>query len=154
METMKNYYYNPKTQDLLIFDTEGNEILVLERMTGIRVFTSSELKDPAPVSHDQDFNQEAPVKVYKKYVAKDKKRKPPTCSKCGEKGHRSHLCPNGKSGGKKGGKWKCKNCGELGHSAKTCTKPAVAPAAPSEELPANEIDKIAREERHEETPGA
>ena len=30
-------------------------------MTGIRVFTSSELRDPTQVSHDQDFNQEPPV---------------------------------------------------------------------------------------------
>jgi hypothetical protein len=66
---MKNYYYNQKTQDLLVFDTEGNEVLVLERISGIRVFTRSELKDSPHVSHDQDFNQEAPVKVYKKYVA-------------------------------------------------------------------------------------
>lgn len=147
---MKNYYYNQKTQDLLIFDTEGHEILVLERMTGIRVFTSSELKDPPPVSHDQDFNQEAPVKVYKKYVTKASK-KTRKCKNCGKAGHRSDGCPEGGKA-KKGGKWKCKNCGELGHSAKTCTKPAVAPA-PTEELPANEIDKIAREERQDETPG-
>lgn len=27
------------------------------------------------------------------------KRKPPTCSKCGEVGHRSHVCPKGKENG-------------------------------------------------------
>jgi hypothetical protein len=60
---VKNYYFNPKTHDLLIFDTEGNEIVVLERMTGIHVFTSSELRDPAQVSHNQDFNQATPSEL-------------------------------------------------------------------------------------------
>jgi hypothetical protein len=55
---MKNYHYNQESQDLLIFDTEGNEILVLERMTGFRVFTTSELKDPPPVPHDQNLIRE------------------------------------------------------------------------------------------------
>jgi hypothetical protein len=44
---MKNYYYNQKTQDLIVYDTERNEVLAMERITGIHVFTSSELKDPA-----------------------------------------------------------------------------------------------------------
>jgi hypothetical protein len=148
---MKNYYYNQKTQDLLIFDTEGNEILVLERLTGIRVFTSSELHDPAKVSHDQNFNQEAPVKVYKKHLSKANKRK---CGKCGKPGHRSDNCEKFVSDApaprKKGrsGKWKCKNCGELGHSAKTCTKP---PKIASSELPDGEVDAIVKEERALET---
>jgi hypothetical protein len=43
---MKNYYYNPKTQDLMIFDTESNQIDVLEVLKGIRVITSSEMRNP------------------------------------------------------------------------------------------------------------
>jgi hypothetical protein len=36
---MKNYYFNPKTHDLLIFDTESNTIDVLKVLKGIRVIT-------------------------------------------------------------------------------------------------------------------
>jgi hypothetical protein len=43
---MKNYYYNPKTQDLTIFDTETKEMLVLERLLGVRVLTTSDLDSP------------------------------------------------------------------------------------------------------------
>jgi hypothetical protein len=58
---MKNYCYNPKTQDITIFDTETKEILVLERLLGIRVLTTSDLESPGgdePVkkwkNHDWD----------------------------------------------------------------------------------------------------
>jgi hypothetical protein len=43
---MKNYYYNPKTQDLTIFDTESKDLLVLERLLGVGVLTSSDLERP------------------------------------------------------------------------------------------------------------
>ena len=43
---MKNYYFNPKTQDLHIFDPETKEMLVLERIEGIRVLTTSEIDRP------------------------------------------------------------------------------------------------------------
>jgi hypothetical protein len=142
---MKNYYYNPKTQDLMIFDTENNSIDVLEVLRGIRVITSSEIHGAwSGKSGSEDFNQEAPVKVYKKRLSKANKRK---CGKCGKPGHRSDNCekfvsdipaPRKKA---KGGKWKCKNCGELGHSAKTCKNPAKLPDA--------EIESIVKEERAE-----
>ena len=32
---MKHYYFNPKTQDLTIFDTESKDLMVLERILGI-----------------------------------------------------------------------------------------------------------------------
>ena len=150
---MKNYYYNQKTQDLLIFDTEGNEILVLERLTGIRVFTSSEIRDASgdePVKHWKNSNWDPKAGKAGYHGEKaGKAHKSPTCKKCGEKGHRSNHCTDGKSGKKvrSGRQWTCKNCGELGHSAKTCKNPPTAGAAPSEKLPDQQIDEIVRVER-------
>ena len=123
---MKNYYFNPKTHDLLIFDTEGNEIVVLERMTGIRVFTSSELRDPAQVSRDLDFNQEPPVKGYKEQLKATKRK----CVKCGKPGHRSDSCdkfvseayvPKKKATKRIARKLVCKNCGAWSAAASQCT---------------------------------
>lgn len=159
---MKNYYYNPKTQDLMIFDTESNQIDVLEVLRGIRVITSSEMRNPngdEPVKHwanavynpkdgkaHPDYKgsaaREKKESAYEKELAKAKKRK---CGKCGKSGHRSDNCgkfvsdsPTAKKKGRSG-KWKCKNCGELGHSAKTCKNPA--------KLPDQEIKNIVSEER-------
>jgi len=39
---MKNSQYNPKTRDLTIFDPETKEMLVLERIEGMRVLSSSD----------------------------------------------------------------------------------------------------------------
>ncbi|MGB6690109.1 MAG: hypothetical protein WBE76_19905 [Terracidiphilus sp.] len=77
---MKKYYYNPKTQDLMIFDTEHNEIDVLEVLKGIHVITSSEIRGAwSGKNGSEDFNQEAPVKVYKKHLKASKRK----CGKCG-----------------------------------------------------------------------
>jgi len=46
MNPMKNYYYNPKTQDLMVFDNTTNEMEILEVLKGIRVITSSEIMRP------------------------------------------------------------------------------------------------------------
>jgi len=113
--TMKHYYFNPKTQDLTIFDTESKDLMVLERILGIRVLTSSDLDSPGgdePVKHWKNSNWE------------------PKAGKAGYKGEiAAKAAKREKKAEKRGGKWKCKNCGELGHSAKTCTKPpTVAPA--------------------------
>jgi hypothetical protein len=119
---MKNYYYNPKTQDLMIYDSTTNEMDVLEVLRGIRVITSSEIQNPV----DDDGHRTRPRFSDNKVGPKPgTRRAQSTCSKCGKKGHRSNACPGGQSAepAKKGGKWKCKNCGELGHSAKTCKNP-------------------------------
>lgn len=143
---MKNYYYNPKTQDLTIFDTESKDLLVLERLLGVRVLTTSDLEQPGG---------DEPVKKWKNHdydpiVGKAKRhgRKSSTCSKCGSVGHRSDNCLSNPA--KKGGKWTCKNCGEKGHSAKKCPNPPAKAAIKTEELPPEEIQKIAQEERIEE----
>lgn len=46
------YYQNPKTRDLIIFDSEDSEVLVLSRMTKIRMFDD---KDPIDDYLQQKF---------------------------------------------------------------------------------------------------
>ena len=67
----------------------------------------------------------------------------------GKAGYKGQRVKKAATPAKKGGRWKCKNCGELGHSAKTRKNlPKQSPPLPKE-LPDEEIEKIAREERQE-----
>lgn len=89
---MKLYYFNPKTQDLHIFDPTSKEMMVLERIEGIRVLTSSEVDRP---------------------VDDDGKRTRPR----GPKSETEQLAPSRKRASRTA---HCKNCGQDGHFAKTC----------------------------------
>ncbi len=40
---MISYYHNPKTEDLLIWDPESEEIFIIEKIKNIRVFTKGEI---------------------------------------------------------------------------------------------------------------
>jgi Zinc knuckle len=155
---MKNYYYNPKTRDLMIFDAETKEMMVLERIEGIRVVTSSEIDRPGgdePVKkwRNSDWDPEAGRARYgRRPTGDDAPRK--KCGYCHETTHRGKDCPN-KAPVKSYGElktievkrvMKCKNCGKPGHFAKTCPKAA---AAEPTKLPDAEVEKIVREERTE-----
>jgi hypothetical protein len=78
---MKNYYFNPKTQDLHIFDPDNKEMLVLERIEGIRVLTSSEISRPT--------DDEGHVSRPRASAPRGEESKPRLCKKCGKEGHRS-----------------------------------------------------------------
>jgi hypothetical protein len=127
---MKNYYYNPKTQDLMIFDTSSNQIDVLEVLRGIRVITSSEIQNPV----DDDGHKTRPRFSDEKTGPKPGKKRGPKPASAKSRKPRVIVC---------------KNCGEEGHFAKTCKNaPAQRPPPPtSKELPDEEVTKIAREER-------
>lgn len=104
---MKHYYFNPKTQDIHIFDTESKELLVLERIIGVRVLTTSDIEsagDDEPVKHWKNS-----VWDPKSGVARDPgERKKRIAKKAMKRGGGRTIT--------------CKKCGEQGHFAKTCTK--------------------------------
>ncbi len=137
---MLNYYFNQKSQDLVIFDTEKREVLVLEVLRGIRVLTSSEMQHPA---YDTEWSNSAYDPVSGKA-----KRSSPTCKHCGEEGHRSNHCPHGKKAQTqrpaKRAKRVCKTCGGNIHGRGTCTMKGRVEQP--EQLPNTGIEQIPTEE--------
>ena len=71
----------------MIFDTESNEILTLEKIVGIRVITSSEIRRPV----DNDGGRTRPRA--EKPTGRRKKGER-ICKKCGQPGHMKKTCPN------------------------------------------------------------
>lgn len=125
---MKHYYFNPKTQDLHIFDTESKDLMVLERIAGIRVLTSSELDSPT----------DEPVKHWKNSVWDPKDGK--AHSNYDGPSHRAKKSEEPKKKSTRAArKLICKNCGKEGHFAKTCKNPV--------KLPDVEIENIVKDER-------
>jgi hypothetical protein len=102
---MKNYYFNPKTQDLHIFDPESKEMLVLERIEGIRVLTSSEI--------DKPVREESEYRNHNWDPDSGKARPSHRVAK-------SDGAPKAKRAARTA---HCKNCGADGHFAKTCKNP-------------------------------
>lgn len=153
---MKNYYYNQKGGELAIYDTETKELLLLERIVGLRVFTSSELENPKnggdSVLGSTDFNEgRRPVRQWGGRLPRAKKGVK-KCGYCHKTDHRGKDCPNKPGPKKKEPTAKrtttCKNCGEKGHIAKTCKN---APRSAPPQLPESEIQEIVKEERQIET---
>lgn len=81
---MIRYYYNPKTEDLIIFDPEG-EMLVLGRLK-VRVLVGPDV-EVGMKERDNDLRGQL-VNTGKTRG----KRKPGQCSNCGEVGHRKDSC--------------------------------------------------------------
>ena len=38
------YYYNPKTQDLIMLDSKENEIFIIEKIKEVKVFSTGEIQ--------------------------------------------------------------------------------------------------------------
>jgi hypothetical protein len=66
------YYFNNKNCDLFVFNAEANDLTILERLEGISVITTSEIKYP---EHEDE---------------RGRSRSSPICKKCGIRGHRSN----------------------------------------------------------------
>jgi hypothetical protein len=118
---MKHYYFNPKSQDLHIFDTESKDLMVLERIVGIRVLTSSELDRPTdePVKHWANSA----------YDPKDGKAHPNYDGPSNRaKRAKKSIEPKEKVA-RAARKLMCKKCGRESHFAKTCTNPPKAAPA-------------------------
>jgi hypothetical protein len=117
---MKNYYYNLKTQDLMIFDTESKEMLVLERLLGVRVLTTSDLDTPGG---------DEPVKHWKNAVWEPKSGK----ARPNYGGAKAKKTASAKKRATRVSI--CKKCGGQGHFAKTCKKPPAQSPPSSEGTP-------------------
>ena len=85
---MIKYYFNPKDHSLTVFNTETDEILVMEPLK-TRVVIAEDAR--RGINQNEDENGMA-----KKGGGKQgrKEKKPRLCKKCGEAGHRSDspLC--------------------------------------------------------------
>lgn len=68
---MKQYYRNPKTEELIIWDGNDNSLLFLEKIRSIQFFTERDLLKP----DHRDDNQITGSIERKKYTLKSKKKK-------------------------------------------------------------------------------
>ena len=68
---MTNYYFNPKSHDLIIFNTENHEVLVLEKMSISAILTSQEVRRSDRRSND-DITKNASVENTPKKKIKKK----------------------------------------------------------------------------------
>lgn len=82
---MKNYYFDPKSQDLYIFDPSAKEMLVLERIVGVHVLTSSEIERPIREEDEyHNHNWNAGTGKAKKIVKVERRAR--LCKVCGKPG--------------------------------------------------------------------
>lgn len=92
---MKQYYYNPVGGDLIIFDTERNDIQIVERIAKVKVWVAGEVRlgdfeGPNRGETPEDA-QDGPKRKYTNHnVTRLKKEKAARiCKKCGQSGHRA-----------------------------------------------------------------
>jgi hypothetical protein len=87
---MKQYYYNPVGGDLIILDTEKQDIQIVERIEKVKVWVKGEVRlgdfDGPNSGETPEDTQDGPKRKYTNHYMK---RKPSTCKKCGKEGHRS-----------------------------------------------------------------
>jgi hypothetical protein len=81
---MKTYFFNP-SGDLIVYDSEEESILILERINKVKVFSGGDIRmgDFDGVRGGEEIDG-----------TKVGTRKPRACKSCGETGHRRDTCPN------------------------------------------------------------
>jgi len=107
---MKNYYFNPQNRDLIIYDTDAQDVQIVERIEKVRVWVKGEVRLG-------DFDGENPNDTPERAFAS---RGLYTNHNLPKKSAASKEKPAPKESD---GKMHCKNCGEPGHFAKTCKAP-------------------------------
>lgn len=115
---MIHYYINPKTLSLIMYDTEGRELFVTERIEKVRVMIGGEVRigefdGPNPNDLPDKFDDHP--QDYRDYIGRNKR----TAEQIGRSKTRRVSASKVRH---------CGNCGEAGHQARTCPK-AKEPAA-------------------------
>lgn len=96
---MKQYYYNPVGGDLIILDTDKQDIQIVERIEKVRVWVKGEVRlgdfDGPNGGETPEDTQDGPKRQYTNhYVKRIKKEKGARiCKKCGQPGHMQKTCP-------------------------------------------------------------
>ena len=90
---MKQYYYNPVDGDLIILDTDKQDIQIVERIERARVWMKGEVclgdfDGPNGGGTPEDA-QDGPKKKYTNHHFEREKKKVRICKKCGKEGHRA-----------------------------------------------------------------
>ena len=89
---MKQYYYNPIGGDLIILDTDKQDIQIVERIQKVRVWMKGEVRlgdfDGPNGGETPEDAQDGPKKKYTNHnFGREKKVR--ICKKCGKEGHRA-----------------------------------------------------------------
>jgi hypothetical protein len=99
---MKNYYLNPKTRDLIVHDTEEDEVIIIQAIKTVKVWIGGEIKMgdfDVPPNRGRTIEDEIENGGYKNHnydpkSGRAKTKKPRICKACGKPGHRSDNCPD------------------------------------------------------------
>lgn len=93
MPGMKRYYFSPDG-DLLRYDEEEKELLVMERVEKVKVQLNTEVRLGDFEGRNEDDTDDESAKGFRKHKSDLRGRTVRHCKKCGETGHRRDSCPN------------------------------------------------------------
>lgn len=85
---MKKYFYDRVGGNLIVVNTDGSQVSVIEQMKNVRVFVSGE-EAYMTAGHEDNDMQSAVKPRREKHEGGVR-----TCGNCGETGHNARGCPN------------------------------------------------------------
>lgn len=84
---MRQYYIQPIEKTLVCYDTETKELIVMEKITRVRIATAGSFD----LSLQEGFDDETPtLSALRKRNNKSQR----TCTNCKQLGHMAKTCPN------------------------------------------------------------